>query len=167
MKIKILLIILPSILLVAIIASLIITVINIKTNNVTVSYTEFRGTNPSSTIINPPTASTVIYSSTGGIIGKIYGQEEKAYQYEENPSLYQGTSILYHLINIPPYSSNQTDLAIAIKLKDQLLTMLLNIGASSIIVSGEYPISNALIYISGFIAEPCCLGSSAIFNCCS
>ena len=36
---------------------------------------------------------------------------------------------VYHLINIPPYSSNQTDLAIAIKLKDQLLTMLLNIGA--------------------------------------
>lgn len=129
MKIKTLLIILPSILLIAIIASLIITVINIKTNNVTVSYSAFKGTNPSSTVINPPTASTVIYSSTGGVIGKIYGQEEKAYQYEENPSLYQGTSILYHLINIPPYSSNHTDLAIAIKLKDQLLTMLLNIGA--------------------------------------
>ncbi len=121
--------ILPILLMAALISTAIITVNNIRDNNVEVLYSQFHGTNPQITTIKPPIASTIIYSSEGDIIGKIYGQEEKAYQYEENPSLYQGKSILYHLINIPPYAENSKTLALAITLKDQILHILFQMGA--------------------------------------
>ncbi len=75
---------------------------------------------------NPPSASTIIYASNGEVIGKIYNSEMQGYNYVKNKSLYQNKSILYHLINIPPYASNPDVLYLAIKMKKYILDVLVN-----------------------------------------
>lgn len=96
----------------------------------------FSGNNPiESTNISQPSASTIIYASNGEVIGKIYNSQETAYQYMQNPAEYQGKSILYHLINIPPYSSNPTVLYLATEAKKDFLDVLNN---NHVISSSDY-----------------------------
>ena len=94
------------------------------------------GKNPKVIIANSaPTASTTIYASNGEVIGYIYNSEMQGYQYAENPSLYQGKSILYNLINVPPYTKNTNDLYLAVKTKKYFLKFL---EGNNVITSSQY-----------------------------
>ncbi len=87
----------------------------------------FAGNNPNEYLnLKKPAASTTIYASNNEVIGKIYNSEEAAYQYLKNPAQYKGKSILYHLINIPPYSSNTNVLYLATQVKSYFLKLLKN-----------------------------------------
>ncbi len=104
-------------------------------NNSTLATTSYNEKNPSVSLnMAPPSAATVIYAKDGEVIGKIYNSQESAYQYMQNPTE-QGQSILYHLINVPPYSSNPTILSIATKLKTYLLKLFKN---NNVISSTDY-----------------------------
>ncbi|MHB8443297.1 MAG: hypothetical protein ACYDAS_02935 [Patescibacteria group bacterium] len=93
-----------------------------------VQFTPFNGFNPAESL-SQPKAATTIYASNNEIIGKIYGPEMKAYQYVSNPSAYAGHSILYHLENIPPYSSDPNVLSLAMKAKNDFMQFLYKGGA--------------------------------------
>jgi membrane peptidoglycan carboxypeptidase len=113
-----------TILLAVLIIFSVITSLDNKTSLISVNY---NGVNPTESInSSPPSASTVIYAKDGEVIGNIYNSQETAYQYLQNPYEYQGKSILYHLINIPPYSSNPDVLLLATETKKDFLDVLKN-----------------------------------------
>ncbi|MCL4392723.1 penicillin-binding transpeptidase domain-containing protein [Patescibacteria group bacterium] len=90
-------------------------------------YTAYNINNPLPSIAKPKASTTIYAGST--VIGKIYPPEMNAYYYEQNKNTYKGKSILYHLENLYPYSTNPNILNDALTLRKQIIGVLKNTKA--------------------------------------